>query len=367
MDEHLRENGAAPSNADLPPDAASGTGEHLAAKGNPPRAGLPDFSAFVTPPVASASAPHGRSAEVERIVEELCSPVAWRLDSFGKRYRTMLLPSRHKVLECAEELRSVMFPGYFGYREFRDDTLRFHVGATLDRVMYTLQNEICIALQFIDGWHYEREYAQAGQAGEIVDTLLSRLPAIRQRLVLDAQACFEWDPASFIPEAPIFCYPNILAMINYRLAHELYLLGVPFIPRIITEHAHSLTGIDIHPGAQIGDSFFIDHGTGVVIGQTCIVGQNVRLYQGVTLGAKSFPIDPRTDRPQKGLPRHPIIEDDVVIFAEATILGRVTIGKGSVIGANVFLARSVPPYSRVFSAPVRISEARPEDDAVGGG
>jgi serine O-acetyltransferase len=233
--------------------------------------------------------------------------------------------------------------------------------------MYTLQSEIRIALQFIDGWRYERDYAPPEMAEEIVDTLLSRLPMIRQRLVLDAQACFEWDPASFIPEAPIFCYPNILAMINYRLAHEMYELGVPFIPRIITEHAHSITGIDIHPGAQIGESFFIDHGTGVVIGQTSIVGNNVRLYQGVTLGAKSFPIDPRTNRPQKGIPRHPIVEDDVVIFAEATVLGRVTVGKGSVIGANVFLARSVPPYSRVFSAPVRIGEARPDEPAVGGG
>jgi serine O-acetyltransferase len=311
--------------------------------------------------------PAARSTEVARVVDELCSPAGWRLDALGRRYRNMLLPSRHKVIECAEELRSVMFPGYFGYREFRDDTLKFHVGATLDRVLYTLQEETRLALEFIDGWPYEREYARPGQAEQIVDTFLGRLPDIRRRLALDAQACYEWDPAAFIPEAPIFCYPNILAMINYRLAHELYVLGVPFIPRIITEHAHSVTGIDIHPGAQIGESFFIDHGTGVVIGQTCIVGDRVRLYQGVTLGAKSFPLDERTLRPKKGLPRHPVVEDDVVIFAEATILGRVTIGRGSVIGANVFLAKSVPPFSRVFTAPVRIAEAPAEEEAVGGG
>jgi serine O-acetyltransferase len=338
----------------------------------PPRGANDGPDAVSSPPPdavfdASAAAPPQRSAQVQRVVEELCSPLACRLDSYGARFRTMLLPSRHKVLECAEELRSVIFPGYFGYRELRDDTLRYHVGATLDRVLFTLQNEVRIALQFIDGWEYEREYAKPGQAEDIIDAFLARLPLIRRRLLQDAQACYEWDPASFIPEAPIFCYPNILAMLNYRLAHELYALGVPFIPRIMTEHAHSVTGIDIHPGAQIGESFFIDHGTGVVIGQTCIVGDRVRLYQGVTLGAKSFPIDERTNRPQKGIPRHPIVEDDVVIFAEATILGRVTIGMGSVIGANVFLARSVPPFSRVYSAPVRISEARTDDEAVGGG
>ena len=144
----------------------------------------------------------------------------------------------------------------------------------------------------------------------------------------------------------------MLAITNYRLAHELNALGVPLIPRIITEHAHSITGIDIHPGATIGDSFFIDHGTGVVIGETCVIGSHVRLYQGVTLGAKSFPLD-KDGKPIKGIKRHPNVEDDVIIYSEATILGPVTIGRGSVIGGNVWLVRSVPPGSRIAQAQAR--------------
>jgi len=311
---------------------------------------------------------------IAEVVEQLCAPAESELTHYGLHYRNMLLPSRHRVIECTEELKSVLFPGFFGYREFEEDTLRFHIGSTLDQVLYILRHEIDIALRFVDGYSYEHEYARPEQLDDVLQAFVHTLPEIRRKLLLDARMCYEWDPASFIPEAPIFCYPNVHAMINYRLAHELYQLGVPFISRIITEHAHSQTGIDIHPGAQIGESFFVDHGTGVVIGQTAIVGDRVRLYQGVTLGAKSFPIDERTGWPQKGIPRHPIIEDDVVIFAEATVLGRVTIGHHSVIGANVFLARSVPPYSKVYQAPVRITNGdaaagppAPEDDRVGGG
>jgi len=147
----------------------------------------------------------------------------------------------------------------------------------------------------------------------------------------------------------IFCYPGLQAITNYRLAHELHKLGVPLIPRMITEHAHSITGIDIHPGAVIGENFFIDHGTGVVIGETCVIGKRVSLYQGVTLGAKSFKLDAEGN-PIKGIPRHPIVEDEVIIYSGATILGRVTIGRGSIIGGNVWLVRSVPPHSRITQA-----------------
>ncbi len=175
---------------------------------------------------------------------------------------------------------------------------------------------------------------------------IGRLPEIRRVLETDVQAAYEGDPALSNPDEAIFCYPGLLAITSQRLAHELLKLKVPLIPRIITEHAHSLTGIDIHPGARIGERFFIDHGTGVVIGETSIIGNNVRIYQGVTLGAKSFPLDEHGN-PIKGIDRHPIVEDDVTIYSNATILGRVTLGKGSVIGGNVWLTRSVPPGSTV--------------------
>jgi serine O-acetyltransferase len=168
----------------------------------------------------------------------------------------------------------------------------------------------------------------------------------------DVEAAYDGDPALQIKDEAIFSYPGVLAITNQRIAHELYALGVPLIPRMITEHAHALTGIDIHPGARIGERFFIDHGTGVVIGETAILGANVRIYQGVTLGAKSFPKDER-GLPIKGIDRHPIVEDDVVIYSGATILGRVTIGRGSSIGGNVWLTHGVPPGSRVTQAEVR--------------
>jgi serine O-acetyltransferase len=182
-------------------------------------------------------------------------------------------------------------------------------------------------------------------------------------LSADVQAAYEGDPAATSPEETILCYPGILAITNYRLAHELHLVGVPLLPRIITEHAHSITGIDIHPGATIGEQFFIDHGTGVVIGETCNIGSRVRIYQGVTLGAKSFPLDD-DGNPIKGIPRHPIVEDDVVIYGGATILGRITIGCGSVIGGNVWLTRSVPPGSKITQAEPKRKELFSEGEGI---
>jgi serine O-acetyltransferase len=177
---------------------------------------------------------------------------------------------------------------------------------------------------------------------------IAQLPHIRQMLSEDARAAYEGDPAAQSLGETIFCYPSIKAMTNYRVAHELYHLGVPLIPRIITEMAHSSTGIDIHPGAHIDKFFFIDHGTGVVIGETCVIGTGVKIYQGVTLGAKSFPKD-KNGNPIKGIPRHPIIEDNVTIYSGATILGRITIGNGSIIGGNVWLTQSVPPHSTILN------------------
>jgi serine O-acetyltransferase len=264
------------------------------------------------------------------------------------------LPSREALAFVVDELRSVLFPGYFGTNwELNAEALEFHVGATLDRLLRTLAEQIRRALCFSCK---ERQPARCADCEQRADALtgqfLSRLPEVRRLLATDVQAAYEGDPAATSPAETILCYPGIQALTCQRLAHELYLLDVPLLPRIITEHAHSLTGIDIHPGARIGDRFFIDHGTGVVIGETCEIGNRVRLYQGVTLGARSFPLDEH-GHPVKGIPRHPIVEDDVIVYSGATVLGRITVGAGSVIGGNVWLTHSVPPGSRIDQTEAR--------------
>jgi serine O-acetyltransferase len=255
------------------------------------------------------------------------------------------LPSRDAAIAVVESLRAVLFPGYFGTSELNPSNLRFHLGHTLDGVGRALREQVRRGLCFNCG-EPTRCPACEKQADEITDAFLNGLPKLQRVLAADVQAAFEGDPAATSSDEAIFCYPGIIAITNFRIAHELHVLGVPLLPRLITEHAHSITGIDIHPGATIGEAFFIDHGTGVVIGETCIIGRKVIIYQGVTLGAKSFPLD-SDGKPIKGIPRHPIIEDEVIIYSGATILGRVTIGRGSVIGGNVWLTHSVPPGSRV--------------------
>jgi serine O-acetyltransferase len=188
------------------------------------------------------------------------------------------------------------------------------------------------------------------EAERVTAAFIGRLPDIQSMLADDVNAAYLGDPAATSADEAIFSYPGLRAMTNFRVAHALWELGVPLLPRMITEYAHSVTGIDIHPGARIGRGIFIDHGTGVVIGETCRIGERVCIYQGVTLGAKSFPLD-ESGNPVKGVDRHPIIEDGVTIYAGATILGRVTIGQGSVIGGNVWLTRSVPPHSRITVQP----------------
>lgn len=301
-----------------------------------------------------------RNVKVNRVIEDLCKPPAWHEHEHNRRFANVFLPSRHKVLECVEELRQVMFPGYFGYREFRSDTQGYHIGANLDRALYTLQEETRHALRYVVGREFpgSRVLATPDQTERIIDSFLETLPEVKRKLMADARACYEWDPAVTIPEAPIFCYPNMMALTSYRIAHELYNLGVPFIPRIITEHAHSLSGIDIHPGAQIGEEVFIDHGTGVVIGQTCVLGDRVRLYQAVTLGVKKFEMDEETGRPKKCVPRHPIVEHDTVIYTGATILGRITVGHHSIIGARVFLTSNLPPYSIIFEPSASVASVK---------
>ena len=254
-------------------------------------------------------------------------------------------PSRRAVAALVEEFRALLFPGYFGASELTLETLRFHLGARLDRALHGLGDQIQRGLMASDPTCGDCDV----RALDLARAFLLRLPEVRRLLATDIQAGFEGDPAATSPEEVLFSYPGFLAITNQRLAHELLRLGVPLLPRMITEYAHGITGIDIHPGAQIGERFFIDHGTGVVVGETCIIGRNVRIYQGVTLGAKSFPLDAE-GHPIKGVPRHPVVEDDVIIYSNATILGRITLGKGSAIGGNVWLTRSVPPGSVITQA-----------------
>jgi serine O-acetyltransferase len=256
-----------------------------------------------------------------------------------------MLPSRDIVVRLIEELRTVIFPRYVGTSVMTEEGVRYHIGATLDRSIVGLEEQIRRGICFSCRGEAPVEGCRE-RAAVLAASLLERLPEIQRLLITDVRAAFEGDPAAKSPDETVFCYPGILAITYQRIAHEFYRMGQTLLARIISEHAHSVTGIDIHPGARIGSHFFIDHGTGVVIGETAIIGNRVRLYQGVTLGAKSFPLDAQGN-PIKSIDRHPILEDDVVVYAGATILGRITIGKGSVIGGNVWLTRDLPPGSRV--------------------
>jgi len=286
------------------------------------------------------------------VVEALCEQSGAPMRASPAEHCRRKLPSRDLLADLVEALRSVLFPGYFGPQDLTEETMRFQVGATLDRAARVLVEQVERGLAFACADDPARCRRCDQQAEQIAAEFLGALPALRQRLALDVAAAFEGDPAASSHDEAIFCYPGVRAITNYRIAHELVRLGVPLIPRIITEQAHSSTGIDLHPGATIGERFFIDHGTGVVVGETCVIGERVRIYQGVTLGAKSLPLD-GAGRPIKGVPRHPIVEDDVIIYSGATILGRVTVGRGSVIGGNVWLTRSVPPGSRITQVAAR--------------
>ncbi|MBZ5498966.1 MAG: serine acetyltransferase [Acidobacteriia bacterium] len=283
--------------------------------------------------------------EMASIVDEL-SGYPGRFAMLEKRPPCVQpLPSRKAAAEILEELRAILFPGYFGSPEAGADNVRFHVGATLDLVARDLEEQVRRALCF--NCSAPEEIPGCSQrAADLTQQFLQRLPELQQTLLEDVKAAYQGDPACTTPDEAILAYPGLYALTFCRIAHALWELDVPLLPRMITEIAHSTTGIDIHPGARIGKRFFIDHGTGVVIGETCVIGNRVTLYQGVTLGAKSFPLD-ENGHPIKGVPRHPIIEDDVIIYSGATILGRVTIGRESVIGGNVWLTRGVPPGSRV--------------------
>ncbi len=263
------------------------------------------------------------------------------------------LPSIKKLKTIVGLAREILFPGYFGDITLRSNTVRHYVGVYVDELFELLSEQILAGLCFACTQRETMDMKERSAfAHELAADFISSLPEIRRILVTDVEATYIGDPAANSASEVIFCYPTIRAISNYRIAHRLLELGVPLIPRIISEMGHSETGIDIHPGAQIGESFTIDHGTGVVIGATCIIGNNVKLYQGVTLGAKSFPLD-ENGNPIKGVPRHPIIEDDVIIYAQATILGRISIGKGSVIGGNVWVTNNLPPNSKIVQFKAR--------------
>lgn len=251
------------------------------------------------------------------------------------------LPSRAAMAEILEALCGALFPMRLGPVDLREESEDFYVGHTLDVALNALLAQARLELRYVARQSAKVDQEVEIKAIQLIQDFALALPGLRSLLDTDVLAAFHGDPAARSVDEVLLCYPGILAVIHHRLAHHLYRAGLPLLARISSEIAHSATGIDIHPGAQIGASFFIDHGTGVVIGETAIIGERVRIYQAVTLGAKRFPAD-EDGQLQKGHPRHPIVEDDVVIYAGATILGRITIGKGSTIGGNVWLTRSVP-------------------------
>lgn len=258
-------------------------------------------------------------------------------------------PSRDALERIVEGLKGALFPMRLGPTDLRHESEDFYVGHTLDAALQELLGQARLELNF-NARHAALPAQEIdAQATEAVRQFANALPALRRLLDSDVLAAYQGDPAARSVDEVLLCYPGVLAMIHHRLAHALYGLGLPLLARIVAELAHAQTGIDIHPGADIGASFFIDHGTGVVIGETAVIGQHVRLYQAVTLGAKRFPTD-SDGQLKKGLARHPIVEDDVVIYAGATILGRVTLGRGATIGGNVWITDDVAPGASVTQA-----------------
>jgi len=263
------------------------------------------------------------------------------------------IPSRQVVVAVIDRLRELLFPGFFSRDKIDPVTLRYSMGQSTTETFDLLSEQICRSIRH-DCLRYEQPCTDCENRGrDLALKLLEDIPALRRILATDVRATYEGDPAARSHDEIIFSYPGIYAMAVYRVAHRLFELGVPLLPRIMTEHAHSITGIDIHPGAEIDDSFVIDHGTGVVIGETTWIGKHVRIYQGVTLGALSLPKNAGDQ--YRGKKRHPTIEDDVIIYSGATILGGDTvIGARSVIGGNVWITASVPPDTMVVMEAPRL-------------
>jgi serine O-acetyltransferase len=290
--------------------------------------------------------------DLQQVVRDLAEVRArWR--TAQKRSREpggRELPSRDALSNILDGLRGALFPMRLGPPDLRQEGEDFYIGHTLDATLHALLTQVRLELR------YQHRHTGGGdeaaiekQARELVRDFAHSLPTLRELLDSDVVAAFEGDPAARSVDEVLLCYPGIHAMIHHRVAHRFYQLGVPLLARIVAELAHGATGIDIHPGASIGAGFFIDHGTGVVIGETAVIGQRVRVYQAVTLGAKRFPVDD-SGHLSKGLARHPVVEDDVVIYAGATVLGRVTIGRGATIGGNLWVTHDVAPGANLSQA-----------------
>ena len=268
----------------------------------------------------------------------------YRNDRTIDKIKNFDLPDNAVLEEILGSLKKIIFPGYFRSHSVKIYTVRNQTSMLLEDVIYKLSKQIAIVLRYDPLYEIAPESEDNKKAQELTLSFFEKIPKIREYIETDVQAAFEGDPAAYNKTEIIYCYPGLFAIFVNRIAHELHLLGVPMIPRIMTEHAHSRTGIDIHPGASIGKYFFIDHGTGIVIGETTIIGNRVKIYQGVTLGALST----RGGQSLKNKKRHPTIEDNVTIYSGASILGGETVvGKGAVIGGNAFITKSVPAGARV--------------------
>lgn len=292
-----------------------------------------------------------RTSKILAVAQELSCLTGLQQKSDKDCQTRRHLPSPDEVVEIVDVIKKMFFPRHFYSDHFIGIRQRKTDQEFLDDLCSQIEDQIVRGLCAV--CTEQRDISECKKQAEVKSVaFIEQLPKVNKLLQTDIIAAYNGDPAAINHDEIISCYPGFHAMISYRLAHELYTLEVPLIPRMITERAHTETGIDIHPGATIDESFFIDHGTGVVIGETCRIGKNVTVYQGVTLGAKSFPLDEQGN-PVKGVDRHPIVQDEVIIYSDATILGRITLGKGSIIGGNVWLTKSVPPKSFITQAMVR--------------
>uniref|UniRef100_A0AB33JJ98 Serine acetyltransferase n=3 Tax=unclassified Prevotella TaxID=2638335 RepID=A0AB33JJ98_9BACT len=261
--------------------------------------------------------------------------------------KEVLLPSVDAVREIITLVKKIVFPGFFDKRQSDENLRSYHIGVNMEQLLQLLRKQIALALQYDDCCDDDCLMMRSKQ---LAYHFIDHLPQIKHMLYTDVKAIYANDPAVNTYSEVIFCYPVIEAMTHYRVAHDLLRMGVPVIPRIIAEQAHAATGIDIHPGARIGEYFSIDHGTGVVIGATCVIGNHVTLYQGVTLGSKNFKLDSKGFAQHVDTPRHPVLEDNVTIYSNSTLLGHITIGHDTIIGGNIWVTNSVPPHSKLLQS-----------------
>ncbi len=290
-------------------------------------------------------ASHCQHIQVPKVVKELLS--SWNTKECYEHVSPVAIPSQAGIIEIVEQARCILFPGFFTRTKLHASNLEYYIGKQTTDLYDKVSEQIAMAIRHDCRRNNLPCTNCEARSHKSALAFIEALPRVAAILATDIRAALEGDPATKSPDEIIFCYPGLLATVVFRLAHELYLLNVPIIPRIMTEYAHSKTGIDIHPGATIGTGFFIDHGTGVVIGETTIIGNNVRIYQGVTLGALSLPRD--AGEKMRNMKRHPTIEDDVIVYANTTILGGETIiGRGATIGGNIWLTASVPAGTKVL-------------------